>query len=217
MNKILFNHNYGMEAAAISGVKTQLRRIIKFKNFGSRVVRYTPLPQTKGSARYHLEDGRKIVDFETMSTYRVGEIVAIGQSYADVKKYYEERNMTETEVYKSFVQSVDGKNKDLFNAGRKDKFLVKPHLMPHHIRILSVKSQRLQDITEEDCLAEGVGYDNEKEQLKYYLEDCVSHARFYFQTAKEAFAFFITQTEKNMRNAWDKNPPVYVYTFETID
>lgn len=35
MNKILFNYNYGMEAAAITGTKTQLRRVIKFKDFGS--------------------------------------------------------------------------------------------------------------------------------------------------------------------------------------
>lgn len=94
MNKILFNYNYGMEAAAITGTKTQLRRVIKFKDFGSRVVRYTPLPGTKGSARYHLEDGRKVVDYETLSTYRLGEIVAIGQSYADVKAYYEGKKVT---------------------------------------------------------------------------------------------------------------------------
>lgn len=217
MNKILFNYNYGMEAAALAGAKTQLRRIIKFKNFGSRVVRYTPLPRTKGSARYHLEDGRKIVDYETMSTYRVGEIVAIGQSYADVKRYYKDKGMTDTEEYKAFAQAVEGKDKELFNAGRKDKFLVKPHLMPHHIRILTVKSQRLQDITEDECLAEGIGYDAEQELLKYYLQDNTTNARFHFATAKEAFAFFITQTEKNMRDVWQKNPPVYVYTFETID
>ena len=89
--------------------------------------------------------------------------------------------------------------------------------MPHHIRILTVKSQRLQDITEEECLAEGIGYDAEQELLKYYLQDNTTNARFYFTTAKEAFAFFITQTEKNMRDVWQKNPPVYVYTFETID
>ena len=76
MNKILFNKNYGMEDAAIAGTKTMLRRIIRFKDFGSRVVRYTPLPKTKGSARYHLEDGTTVVDYETQSTYRVGERTA---------------------------------------------------------------------------------------------------------------------------------------------
>lgn len=66
MNKILFNYNYGMEAAAIAGTKTQLRRVIKFKDFGSRVVRYTPLPGTKGSARYHWKTEGKLL---TMKLY----------------------------------------------------------------------------------------------------------------------------------------------------
>lgn len=89
--------------------------------------------------------------------------------------------------------------------------------MPHHIRILSVKTQHLQDITEDDCLAEGIGYDEEQSELKYFLTDNITKSRFYFATAKEAFAFFITQTEKNMRDVWAKDPPVFVYTFETID
>lgn len=217
MNKILFNYNYGMEAAAIAGTKTQLRRVIKFKDFGSRVVRYTPLPGTKGSARYHLEDGRKVVDYETLSTYRLGEIVAIGQSYADVKAYYEGKGLLDGEEYKAFIKEVEGVNKEYFNAGRKDKFLVKPHLMPHHIQILSVRTQRLQDITEEECLAEGILKEELQGETKYYIEDSNTGGRCYFKTARDAFAFFMSQTEKNMRNVWVKNPPVYVYTFETID
>ena len=216
MNKILFNKNYGMEDAAIAGTKTMLRRIIRFKDFGSRVVRYTPLPKTKGSARYHLEDGTTVVDYETQSTYRVGEIVAIGQSYADVKKYYEKNGKDSTE-YQAFIKEVEGKDIDLHRAGSKDKFLVKPHLMPHHIRILSIKSQRLQDITEEECLAEGIGFDESQSSHKFYVEDKRTGARCSFPTGREAFAFFISQTEKNIRNVWQKNPPVYVYTFETID
>ena len=125
--------------------------------------------------------------------------------------------MTGSESYKNLVQSVEGDKLELYRAGRKDKFLVKPQLMPHHIRILSVRSQRLQDITEEECLAEGIGCDNEKTELKYYLDDGASHTRFHFRSAKEAFVFFFTQTEKRMRNIWEKNPPVYAYTFETID
>lgn len=217
MNKILFNYNYGMEAAVLAGIKTQLRRIIKFKDFGSRVVRYTPLPKTRGSARYHLEDGRRLVDYETLPAYRVGEVVAIGQSYSDVRRYYEENNLTDSNAYKEFLKAIDGKDKEMFNAGRKDKFLVKPYLMPHHIRILSVKTQHLQDITEEDCIAEGIGFDAEQSDLKYFLTDSTTKSRFYFATAKEAFAFFITQTEKNMRDVWSKDPPVFVYIFETID
>ena len=71
--------------------------------------------------------------------------------------------------------------------------------------------------TEEECLAEGIGFDESQSSHKFYVEDKRTGARCSFPTGREAFAFFISQTEKNIRNVWQKNPPVYVYTFETID
>lgn len=206
MNKILFNYNYGMEAAAIAGTKTQLRRVIKFKDFGSRVVRYTPLPGTKGSARYHLEDGRKVVDYETLSTYRLGEIVAIGQSYADVKAYYEGKGLLDGEEYKAFIKEVEGANKEYFNAGRKDKFLVKPHLMPHHIRILSVRTQRLQDITEEECLAEGIKKRRIARRNKILHRGQQHRRALLFQDSSGCFRFLHVPDRKEYAERMGKEP-----------
>ncbi len=217
MNKILFNRNFGMLDFAINGTKTQLRRFIRFPDYGSRVVRYTPLPTQKGKARFHLEDGRKFVDYEILSTYRVGEIVAIAQNYDEVRAFYENGGDRESESYKAFMKSVSGREADMLAAGKKDQFAVKPHLMPHHVKILSVKTQRLQDITEEDCIAEGILIDESKVENKFYVEDKNNGCRCYFQTGRDAYAYFASQTFKNMRNAWLINPPVFVYTFETID
>lgn len=216
MNKILFNRNFGMLDFAVQGTKTQLRRFIRFPDYGSRVVRYTPLPTQKGKARFHLEDGRKFVDYEILSTYRVGEIVAIAQTYEEVKSFYEQEGR-DSENYKMFLKATSGKNSEMFNAGKKDQFAVKPNLMPHHVRILSVKTQRLQDITEEDCIAEGILVDSSKDENKFYIEDRNNGCRCYFSTGRDAYAYFASQTFKNMRNAWIQNPPVFVYTFETID
>ena len=216
MNKILFNRNFGMLDFAVQGTKTQLRRFIRFPDYGSRVVRYTPLPAQKGKARFHLEDGRKFVDYEILPTYRVGEIVAIAQTYEEVKVFYEKEGR-DCETYKMFLKATSGKDSEMFNVGKKDQFAVKPNLMPHHVRILSIKSQRLQDITEEDCIAEGILVDDGKEENKYYVEDKNNGCRCYFSTGRDAYAYFASQTFKNMRNAWILNPPVFVYTFETID
>lgn len=216
MNKILFNRNFGMLDFAVQGTKTQLRRFIRFPDYGSRVVRYTPLPTQKGKARFHLEDGRKFVDYEILSTYRVGEIVAIAQTYEEVKSFYEKKGR-DSETYKMFLKATSGKDSEMFSAGKKDQFAVKPNLMPHHVRILSVKTQRLQDITEEDCIAEGILVDGSKDENKFYIEDRNNGCRCYFSTGRDAYAYFASQTFKNMRNAWVLNPPVFVYTFETID
>lgn len=217
MNKILFNRSFGMLDFAIQGTKTQLRRFIRFPDYGSRVVRYTPLASQKGKARFHLEDGRKFIDYEILSTYRVGEIVAIAQSYDEVKAFYEKHEAIDSERYKAFMKSTTGKDAGMFAIGRKDQFAVKPNLMPHHVRILSLKTQKLQDITEEDCIAEGILVDESKEENKFYVEDKNNGCRCYFSTGRDAYAYFASQTFKNMRNAWILNPPVFVYTFETID
>ena len=216
MNKMLFNRNFGMLDYAIQGSKTQLRRIIRFKDYGRRVVRYTPVSSPKGKERFHLEDGRKFVDYEVLSTYRVGEIVAIAQTYEEVKAYYD-LHKEDSETYKMFVRTTAGKDSELFDKGKKDQFAVKPHLMPHHIRILSVKTERLQDITEEDCIAEGIQVDESKTENRFYVEDKNTGCRCYFPTGREAYAYFASITFKNMRKAWALNPPVFVYTFETID
>ena len=70
--------------------------------------------------------------------YKVGEIVAVAQSY------------------NSFYN--DECNPNLFpnGAGWTNKMYVKPELMPHQIRITNVRAEQLQDISDEDCLKEGI-------------------------------------------------------------
>ena len=41
-------------------------------------------------------------------------------------------------------------------AGYTNKMFVKSDLMPHHIKITNIRMEQLQDISEEDCLKEGI-------------------------------------------------------------
>ena len=76
------------------------------------------------------------------SPYKFGDVVAIQQAYKDV---YEE--LFNDEISQKISQGT---------AGWNNKMFVKATIMPHHIRITDVKVELLQDVSDEDCLREGV-------------------------------------------------------------
>lgn len=76
-----------------------------------------------------------------------------------------------------------------------NKLFVKPELMPHKIRIVNWKVERLQDISNEDCMKEGI------------LTDDISMYR-------RIFASLIDKI--NGKGTWERNPYVFVYEFELI-
>lgn len=107
-------------------------------------------------------DGRKtmarqIVPFTfredkmNLSRYKVGEIYAIAQSYEAV--YHEQGLETLDMLVSSWKNS----------KGWRNKLFVRADAMPHHIRIINVKIERLQDIDDEDCFKEGIYASNSHE------------------------------------------------------
>lgn len=80
---------------------------------------------------------------------------------------------------------------------------------PHRIRITDVRVERLQDISDEDCLREGVQF--LPEINRYYFE-CAGCEGFYFDTPREAFASLIDKVSGY--GTWQRNPWVFVYEFE---
>lgn len=74
-------------------------------------------------------------------------------------------------------------------ASWSNKMFVKAELMPHQIRITGIKCERLYDISEADCLREGIRY---LPQIGYfYFEDMRREEGFYFDDHREAFASLI--------------------------
>ena len=94
---------------------------------------------------------------------------------------------------------------------------VKANLMPHQIKITNVRIQRLQDISDEDCLAEGIrkiesnkiskafGFDNSYEIPNQFPV---------FDSPREAYAALINKVSGN--GTWESNPWVFVYEFELV-
>ncbi len=93
---------------------------------------------------------------------------------------------------------------------------VRADLMPHHIRITNIKIERLQDISNEDCLKEGVyedsGDDEFPPSIFYEFEGKKDDG---FDTPREAFAALIDKVSG--KGTWESTPYVFAYEFELVD
>ena len=94
------------------------------------------------------------------------------------------------------------------SAGWSNKMFVRAELMPRHIESTDVKVERLQDISDEDALKEGVF----KLTDKYFLPSGIAKV---LTSAREAFACLIDAISG--KGTWESNPFVAAYSFELID
>ena len=137
--------------------------------------------------------------------YERGEEVAIAQSY---------KNLIEQGY---LCRESDGwvSEKYCTSPGYRNKMFVKAEYMPHRIRITSIKVERLQDITEQECTCEGIkikkGNRNGECPFGEFTFDGWDDYSF---TAREAFSALIDRISG--RGTWQSNPWVYVYTFELL-
>ena len=122
--------------------------------------------------------------------FEANTIVAVAQRYSDI--------VAELHIDKLNLEDTPGWS---------NKMYVASDLMPHQIRINSWRVERLQDITDEDCLKEGI---MEVPFCKYSWEENGP----LFDTPREAFAALIDKISG--RGTWDKNPWVWVYWFQLV-
>ena len=211
MKKISFNDKFGLTQAVLDGRKTMTRRIIKcpgtFKGewvAGFNIHRCHSDKKIVGYPCMYDADGREFNSGEIIPRYKVGEVVAIAQSYETV--YHEQGLETLDMLVSSWKNS----------KGWRNKLFVRADAMTHHIRITDLKVERLQDISDEDCLKEGIyedsGDDNFPPSIFYEFEGNKDDG---FDTPREAFAALIDKVSG--KGTWESNPYVFVYEFELID
>lgn len=211
MKKIMFNDKFSLTQAVLEGRKTMTRRIVTYplKFRGVNVAGYFVCKRPSGEVTeicMYDEDERMIDGGQILPKYKVGEVVAIAQSYKDCG------NMPD------FGLDEDGYPIMPKRSGFFNKMFVKADLMPHHIRITEVKVERLQDISEADCLKEGIiKYTKDGTVFKYDLSD--RFEMFSWQDMKrsprEAFSALIDKVSG--KGAWECNPFVWAYEFKLID
>ena len=199
MKRISFKDNGGLNLtqAVLDGRKTMTRRAV------IEQVEKDAMVRSSLCGTFDLMRREKIAYILNHSPYKVGDVVAIQQAYKAIPPL---------DLYSSSY----GKYAFERSAGWTNKMFVAARFMPHHIRITDVKVERLQDISDEDCMREGVLpiWDNETEPRKIDCYDFTG-SDYVYKTARTAFSCLIDKVSG--RGTWDSNPLVWVYSFELVD
>jgi hypothetical protein len=199
MKKIMFNDKYGLTKAVLEGRKTQTRRIAHITQHQFELL-----------TGVHPKAPKELIQsiLDTTSRFKVGEIVAVAQSMCD--------------VYAEYDMKCSGKDtKDLMkkfggSACFNNKMFVKASEMPHQIRITNVRIQRLQDISYEDCIKEGIRKDVRYSFIENVKQSDGDNLAFScnFNSPREAYAALIEKVSG--KGTWEINPYVFVYDFELV-
>ena len=217
--KIMFNDKYGLTQAVLDGRKTMTRRVCKYDRPNETYDIVFPVFEPND----YDNDGNIVSplnyafgwkndkgDFTgwNIPKYKVGEVVAIAQSYESLGM--------NPEIALNDKDGIGFYTKTKFAPGWKNKMFVRADLMPHHIRITNIKIERLQDISDKDCLKEGIykgqcgSADTNFMDAYYYKGDIQPYC-----TPREAFAALIDKVSG--KGTWESNPYVFAYEFELID
>lgn len=203
MKKISFSERYGMQQAVLDGTKTMTRRIVPDGT----------LRMAQMEVSIH---GGDLADrIKDHSLYLWHDEIAIAQAYNTLRW--------------PSVPGIDWNaivDEVTHAKGWKNKMFVKAKYMPHRIRITDIRVERLQDISREDCMREGIYDDLEGGRTIGYPIGVPFYYTFvgalskktkkqlYWTTAKEAFSVLIDVISG--KGTWQRNPWVYVYEFELI-
>ena len=192
MKKIMFNDKYGLTQAVLEGRKTQTRRIV-LERYANMIQDIKNRLISSNKTKEQINSSLSELGI-TISPYKVGEIVAIAQSYKDcgAEAYYWKQT-----------------------PGWTNKMFVKANLMPHRIEIERLRVERLQDISEEDCLKEGIYEDGGNDSfIPHYFYNYYNSNSDGFKTPQLAYADLINKIACN--STWESNPWVFVYDFKLI-
>ena len=219
----MFNDRYGLTKAVLGGRKTQTRRIItcpkEFK--GEWVAGFHVYKRLSDGAMLEYPslydaDESTIDGGYILPKYKIGEVVAVAQSYKDAGVKFIPEDDDEFGCYKFPAEQTKGWDNKLF---------VRADLMPHHIRIANVRVERLQDISDEDCIMEGVrevcvnnNWGNSASHWEFQVsyEDKLGRTKLLRGfTPQEAYAALIDRISG--KGTWESNPFVFVYDFDVVD
>lgn len=216
MKKIMFNDRYGLTQAVLEGRKTQTRRILYPTMLFRRMKTFEgwseeDIGSWKASCMKRLyaaqgEELQQMLDCALQhSRYKLGETIAIAQKYKDIMHYAKFYILCG--CYGMYFDRVR------HEKGYTNKMFVHADLMLHHIRITRIRVERLQDISEEDCLEEGIW----TRTGRWYCYDIIKRGEEYYDPypdPREAYSVLIDRISG--KGTWESNPWVFVYDFELV-
>lgn len=156
MNKIMFNDRFNLTKLVLEGIKTHTRRLELDCNIRFYLYNYEgSYPKIEDNKIcIYSDDGYLLVTRNTR--YKIREEVAIAQSYSQCGNFPD------------YELDEDGYPVMPKRSGYFNKMFVKAELMPYRIRITNIKIERMQDISDEDCLKEGITkYPESSRRIRY--------------------------------------------------
>jgi hypothetical protein len=200
----MFNDRCALTYAVIDEIKNNTRRIEGGKQFQLAATAAEDFTYEEATGCIVM-CCQGIEIFRHKCRYKVGEIVAVAQSYEQV---YRQGNMDADDA---IIRGLK------YDPGMCNKMYVRAALMPHQIRIMGIRCERLQDISDEECMKEGVV------DVTYFKTGGRPYELFAlpgheheetFNTPRQAFAALIDKVSG--RGTWKSNPWVVVYEFELV-
>lgn len=166
----------------VAGEKTQTRRIIKRLN--------------------HALDNPKYCEYVLTTIrpkYKLGEVVYLKEPYVISGKYI---------IYK--FGSTIGQECDKAGVKWQNKLFMPQSAARYFIKITGVRAERLQDISEEDCMREGIEMNNIPHIGWYWMKDIYS-------TDCPILAYERLIDKINGKGTWESNAWVWVYDFVKVE
>ena len=199
----MFNDKYGLTQAVLEGRKTQTRRIVTNRCLSGLTEKDVKV-HTFGNGMFSCEAWNF---FSESAKYKIGEEIAVAQPYKDVFDFPSETSDGTTLLKRACLRSFKAYNNKMF---------VFAENMPHRIRITDIRVERLQDISDSDCMAEGIqqypDVHNYMWGFSYFRRKAL---RFELSTTpREAYANLIDKICG--KGTWEKNPFVFVYEFKLV-
>lgn len=227
MKKIMFNDKYGLTQAVLKGRKTMTRRIVTDRklHYWESCCPNMLIVKAPESIKTSLDDTNTYFGIKEkasdcyycdtiISPYKIGEIIAVAQSYHDLG--YDKDSLNRDSTLK--IRGTLGQS-----AGWKNKMFVRADACKHHICITDIKIERLQEISDEDCLKEGiikqaVLSDESPFLYAYDVYENGSAGYFasqWFKSSRDAFAILIDKICG--KNTWERNSWVFAYEFKLLN
>ncbi|WP_291104369.1 MULTISPECIES: hypothetical protein [unclassified Dysgonomonas] len=190
----------------VKKTKTETRRIIVNQPLENEIIK----PFANGFfGIYHKVGGIDNLKVTLKPRYNVGEILYLKEPYFILESKQIEYRYEPTFFLEGCVMP---------KWQWKNKLFMPASAARHFIKITAVRAERLQDISNEDCIKEGIWFG---ETSSFYYNGLFHSKGNYkgkikkYLTAKEAYKALINSIDG--KDTWDNNPWVWVYDYKLID
>lgn len=220
MKRIGFNQHYGLhDAVVITETKTKTRRMEKClgalykteEELGEPLVIKQQVITLDGIV---IKTNAGLLALHT--NYVIDDEVAVKLSGKDIYHQLQQRYGDSSDAALGFKEMYQGM------TFWTNKMFTPADLCLDKVLITGIRVERLQDISDEDCMKEGIYRWKDMEDCPKSLSEIQRNRFGYygvwdaFSTPRKAFADLIDKPGVGGKGTWERNPWVLVYSFKKI-